>query len=152
MKKRIFAWITILLVTMTMILSACGNETAEADAKRKYAVFIAENTNPFTMSVGEAAKQYGDALGYTINIFDGKYDLNTQIGQLETAIAQGYDGLILEPVAGDGYTSVLKQAGEMGIPVVTIIQELEDQSQVDAIIPTKNVLVTIDNVDTFENE
>lgn len=109
-------------------------ETPAAASGKKYAVFIAQNSNAFTMSVGEAAKAHGESLGHEMSIFDAKYDQGTQTSQIETCITQGYDGLIIEPVSGDGPIPVIQQAKEAGIPVVTIIQELNDQSVADAFV------------------
>jgi inositol transport system substrate-binding protein len=111
-----------------------GTADTEAGGAKKYAVFISQNTNAFTMSVGESAKSHGESLGHEVTLFDGKGDQNIQISQIETCIAQGYDGLIVEPVSGDGAIPILTQAMNENIPVVTIIQELNDQSIVNAFV------------------
>ncbi len=100
----------------------------------KFAVFIANNTNEFTMSVGNGAVKRGEELGYEVTVFDGDYDQGKQINQIETCIVQGYDGLIIEPCTPDGLDPVIKQATEAGIPIVTVIQQISNQNLVGAFV------------------
>ena len=100
----------------------------------KFAIFIANNTNEFTMSVGNGAVQRGDELGYEVTVFDGDYDQSKQINQIETCIVQGYDGLIIEPCTPDGLDPILKEAAKEGIPVVSVIQQISNQDLIGSFI------------------
>ncbi|MFP3043731.1 sugar ABC transporter substrate-binding protein [Treponema primitia] len=114
--------VCILFLTM---LTGCSKKKSET---LKFAIFIANNTNEFTMSVGNGAVKRGKELGIEVTLFDAKYDQGVQIAQIETCITQGYDALIIEPCSVDGAIPAIKEANSAKIPVVTIIQEIADQN------------------------
>jgi len=114
--------------------SADSSDTANSGEGKKYAIFIAINSNAFTMSVGDGAVDYGKEIGAEVTVFDGKGDQDTQVKQIETCITQGYDGFVIEPVSSDGAIPVIKQGQEAGIPMVTVIQECADQSLVSSFV------------------
>ncbi|MGI6777797.1 MAG: sugar ABC transporter substrate-binding protein [Acetivibrionales bacterium] len=99
-----------------------------------FAIFIAQNSNEFTMSVGNGAVKRGKELGIDVTVFDGKYDQATQTNQIETCIAQGYDGLIIEPCTVNGLDPVIKEAKNAGIPVITVIQQISNQDLVSSFV------------------
>lgn len=122
--------------------AASGDAGTQADAPKdggKYAIFIATNSNAFTMAVGDAAVAKGKELGAEVTVFDGKGDQNTQVGQIETCITQGYDGLIIEPVTNDGVNQVIKEAQDAGIPCMTVIQTCAIQDELPAFVGQSNV-------------
>lgn len=150
MRKRLLS-ILLTGVLAGVMLTGCGSKEAaepavepaeesaealktETDAGKKYAIFIATNSNAFTMSVGDGAVEYGKEIGADVTVFDGKGDQDTQVKQIETCITQGYDGLVIEPVSSDGAIPVIKQGQEAGIPMVTVIQECSDQSLVSSFV------------------
>ena len=49
---------------------------------------------------------------YILLTFDGNSDAATQISQVESAVAQGYDGILVEPVSKEGIAPGLKAANE----------------------------------------
>jgi ribose transport system substrate-binding protein/inositol transport system substrate-binding protein len=135
-KVLIFTLIGLLAVTG---LFAAGNQSNKgqgaAGKKLRFAVFIANNTNEFTMSVGKGAENRGKELGIDVTVFDAKYDQALQISQMETCITQGYDALIVEPCSIDGLDLIAKEAkASSKIPIITVIQEIGDQSLVDSFV------------------
>lgn len=152
MKKKLFA-LALASVLCVGLLSACGgssgssspsssgaapdssgSNTPDGESLGKIGVFIAQNGNEFTMSVGNSAKEYGDSLGYEVTVFDGKADQNTQISQIETCITQGYKALIVEPVSNNGLETQMRDAKEAGIAVVTVIQQCSNQDEIDSFV------------------
>lgn len=155
MKKRILAMFMVSVMAVS-ILAGCsgsgsgssGGEAAENDTAgeektsdssegagaegKKFAVFIAQNSNEITMGIGEGAKSYGESIGTQVEVFDAQYNQDTQVSQMETCITQGYDALIVEPVSAEGITAVAKTAKESGIPVITVMQDSADASNIDA--------------------
>ncbi len=112
-----------------------GSSEASGDSSgkgKKFAVFIAQNSNEITMGIGEGAKSYGDSIGAEVEVFDAQYNQDTQVSQMETCITQGYDALIVEPVSAEGISTVAKTAKESGIPVITVMQDSADTSNIDA--------------------
>ena len=145
MKKRFFAIFLVGIMALSL-LAGCGgsksSNTADSNAstpaaeesKGKIGVFIAQNGNEFTMTVGDSAKARGEELGYEVSLFDGKADQNTQVSKIESCITQGYKGLIVEPVSNDGLTTVLREALEAGIAVVTVVQTCAIQDELTAFV------------------
>ena len=141
MKKRVTAMILAGLISLSVLAGCGGGESGAASAddsadggKGKIGVFIAQNGNEFTMTVGEAAKQRGKELGYEVSVFDGQADQDTQVGQIENCITQGYKGLIVEPVSNDGLNTVFRDAMNAGIAVVTVVQTCAVQDEITAFV------------------
>ena len=143
MKKRTLAMILTGAMALGMLAGCSGGNSgndSSADSgssngsKGKIGVFIAQNGNEFTMTVGNSAKEKGESLGYEVSVFDGKADQDTQVGQIENCITQGYAGLIVEPVSNDGLNTVFHDAISEGIPVVTVVQTCAVQDEITAFV------------------
>ncbi len=159
MKKRILAMFMVTVLAAAALTGCSGSgsgkgasqeeisesETAAAGEKessdtsesagaagKKFAVFIAQNSNEITMGIGEGAKSYGESIGAKVEVFDAQYNQDTQVSQMETCITQGYDALIVEPVSAEGIAPVAKTAKESGIPVITVMQDSSDTTNIDA--------------------
>lgn len=142
MKK--FIAIVLVLATMMLVLSGCAStattaaagETTAAAAETtaaktenvKYALMMSHMTNAFVTTFSNAAVEKAKELGVELTVFDGKKDVATQISQIESAITQGYAGIMVEPGSVDGIIPALKKANEAGIPIMTVIQKVNDQS------------------------
>ncbi|MGE4549439.1 MAG: sugar ABC transporter substrate-binding protein [Intestinibacillus sp.] len=146
MKKRLLSML--LLGAMAMSLTACGgdksgdtaktddgtqpsgtSDSAAGDSQKNYkiALCMSHQTNEFPTAVGKGAKAKAEELGVTVEVFDGKQDQQTQINQIETAINQGYDGILVEPISADGIVPAVKEANDAGIPVITVVQQMKNQ-------------------------
>ena len=110
-----------------------GDDSADADSapasqsNGKYALVISHMTNAFVTTFAENAQLKADELGVELTIFDGNKDSATQISQIESAITQGYAGIMVEPVSVDGIKPAVVAANEAGIPVITVIQKMAEQ-------------------------
>lgn len=103
-----------------------GGESTEGPGYR-IALCMSHQTNAFTIAVGNGARAAADELGVTVDVFDGKQDQATQTSQIEQCIAQGYDGILVEPVSVDGIVPAVKAANEAGVPVITVVQQMSGQ-------------------------
>ncbi len=117
---------TILTVASGLALFAASVSTLHAEPKGKDApvtVFVSPLTFAFTHFVfltdqlEDEAKKIG---GVTIVKADGQLSAPKQIADLEAAIVQGVDGIILAPVEADALAPVVKEAIAAGIAVVTV--------------------------------
>lgn len=63
--------------------------------------------------------------------FDGKGDTATQVQQVESAIAQGFDAIILDPVDPNGLAPACKKAIAAGIPIATFSSDLPAANEAD---------------------
>ena len=108
--------------------SAEAAESAPAaENNGKYALVISHMTNAFVTTFAENAQAKAKELGVELTIFDGNKDSATQISQIESAITQGYAGIMVEPVSVDGIKPAVVAANDAGIPVITVIQKMAEQ-------------------------
>lgn len=104
------------------------DQTTAATQKGKIALAMSHMTNEFTTTVAKAAEEQAEELGYELTVFDGKQDASTQVSQIEQAVSQGFDGILVEPISTDGVVPGLIAANDAGVPIATIVQRAEDQS------------------------
>lgn len=97
-----------------------GSASAPADKKFKIGVTHYGLKNEFTVLISDAQKEKAKELGVDIEIFDGNYDVNTQISQFENMIAQKYDAIIFSPVDVDAMSVAVDKAVKAGIPVIGV--------------------------------
>ncbi|MFL5760617.1 MAG: substrate-binding domain-containing protein [Thermomicrobiales bacterium] len=111
-----------LLASMPLATAAAPNRQ---DKKFKIAVSVPGLNFPFFVHVMDIAKTKSTELNVEMVQFDGKDDSNTQIADLESAISQGVDGVVVSPrdaAVATGIQSVL----DAGIPVVTFDRNVSD--------------------------
>ena len=113
-----------------------GNETPEAP--KKFALFMTHMSNAFTIELSDAVKAQAAELGVELTVNDAAQDVNKQISQIETAVNQGVDGIIIEPVSVDGILPGVKIAKDAGVTVVIVNQQISDPSAADAYVGVSN--------------
>lgn len=97
--------------------SGAGGGTATGEKRFKIGVTHYGLKNEFTVLISDAQKEKAKELGVDIEIFDGNYDVNTQISQFENMVAQGFDAIIFSPVDVDAMAVAVEQAVQAGVPV-----------------------------------
>ena len=140
--KKILAML--LAGALCLSMAACGGNdggpntdaqsSADTDAGAstegggyKLALLMSHQTNAFTTAVSAGAVAMGEQLGVQVDVFDGKQDPATQTSQIETCIAQGYDGVMVEPISADAIVPAVKAANEANMPVLTVVQQMKNQ-------------------------
>lgn len=94
-----------------------------------YALITSGADDSFWDSVYEGAKEKGKQLDIYVENFGKNLNFSYSINELmEMAIAAKVDGIILEAETGESTQKMINRAVEMGIPVVTV---LEDSSYSD---------------------
>lgn len=119
-----------------LALTACSGSTTPSSATSsgsdaaggRIALMMSHMTNEFVTTVADAAQAEGEQQGFEVVVFDGKQDAATQVTQIEQAVAQGFDGILVEPVSKDGVVPGLVAANDAGVPIATIVQQASDQS------------------------
>ena len=77
--------------------------------------------NEFVLDMADGAIAAGEASGWEVTVFDPNLDLNTQISQIENAVAQGYAAVMFDPISFDGMTGVIENVtSQYDIPIITI--------------------------------
>ena len=101
--------------------------------------FCAANSNTFGTNMKAAAVAKADELGVKMDYFLAEGDVDTQLNQIENAITNAYDALIVQPQNADGCVPGIDAIHEAGIPVVTVNMRANTDSH--------DVYVGSDNVD-----
>jgi len=139
MKKKLAAFLMSAVLTVGL-LAGCNsasneetgnNDTAETEAgsgseKLKVAMCMSHQTNDFQITVTSAAIAKGEELGIEVVVFDGNNDSATQISQIESAVDQGYDGIIFEPINVDAVQNIVDYATQEGVPVINVVGAMTD--------------------------
>ncbi len=100
---------------------------ASADgASYRIAMCQQHQTNAFQIAVTEAATAKAEELGVELTIFDANQDAATQISQIESAVAQGYDAILFEPVDPSGLGDAAKAAVDAGVLVLNVVSSVND--------------------------
>jgi ABC-type sugar transport system substrate-binding protein len=98
------------------------DRTGVKPSKKYRVAYLAECTdNPYCQArlsgIRTAAKKYG----FEFHVFDASFSPQTQLGQVQDAVAQGFDGYVFAPTAGAAgcsmWRSYLRPTGK---PVVTL--------------------------------
>ncbi|SJM67391.1 sugar ABC transporter substrate-binding protein [Gulosibacter sp. 10] len=127
----------IVAATAALLLTGCANDggTEGGDGEGgTIALIMSHMSNSFVTTVASAAEAKGEELGYEVTVFDSEQDAATQVSQIEQAITQGYDGILVEPVSTDGVVPGLIAANDAEVPIATIVQQASQQDLAAAYI------------------
>ncbi|GEM_PF-579002 len=89
-------------------------------------------TAPFCAPLHEQMEKSAKDYNVDLTIVDGKGDNNTQYEQIQSAIDEGYDGIIYFPADTAGTISIVKLLNDSGVPY-SVIDSLVDSSVEDTI-------------------
>ncbi len=138
MKKKILAVLLVLTLVMTCAVG-CGNKEEEkADGGKTFKVaYIARaQSDSFAAWLANemkaAADEYDDI---ELEVFDGQADDEKENAAIETAIAKGFDAIIVQPNNGEAQRPYVEKIVEAGIIAITTnarIDGIEGASSVDA--------------------
>jgi ABC-type sugar transport system substrate-binding protein len=120
--------IVLLILVTAMAMVACKKTESGAAATEKVSVKIAwvtDDLNISQQSFFDAAAAYVDYLNRTrddlnvvLNVYAAQASVDKQIEVLETVVAMGFDGIILNPVDVNGIKSKGLEVMNQGIPVL----------------------------------
>ena len=89
---------------------------------------------PFMVGMAENFKEVGEAAGYEVQLMDADLDATKQVSQIETAISENAEAILVEPCSVDGLTTGLKEAHDAGIPVFVIHNNVSATDLVTSLI------------------
>ncbi|MFP3156206.1 substrate-binding domain-containing protein [Lachnospiraceae bacterium ZAX-1] len=130
MKKKVLSAVLAVMMVASMI-SGCGGladskeevtaDSGASDGKTiKIGMTLYSLKNEFTVRLANAAEDEAKKKGVELVVYDGNYDASNQISQVETMIADGCDGIILNPQDAEACAPCVDKAIEAGIPVVGV--------------------------------
>ena len=95
---------------------------------------------PFFVHMMKELEAEAEVLGVETIQSDGQNSTPKQTADVETAIIQGVDGIVISPIEVDAMAPALQQAVENGIPVVTIDRRVDGVDGILAHVGADNVL------------
>jgi len=132
MKKKLLS-VLLCVVMMASLAVGCANNTTDTagestsgagetsdDETIKLGITLYSLKNEFTVRIANAAEAKAKELGAELVVYDGNYDPSTQISQVETMIADGIDGIILNPQDIEACVPCVDKAVAAGIPIVGV--------------------------------
>ncbi len=152
--KRLVA----MLVAVIMLISfaACSSDTGKnssdetkssgtstqadkpTDKKLVVGMTLYSLKNEFTVRLSNAAKKKAAELGVELKIYDGNYDPNTQINQVETMISDGVNAIILNPQDAKACAVAVDKAAAANIPVIGVNTRV-DSEKLTSYVGSKDV-------------
>lgn len=137
----LFGSIVVALVAYAAVAFAGSGSAAEAKPVR-LAFFNAVGANAYTASVYSAIKAEAKKRGATVTAFDAAFDQNKQISQMQDAIvSKKFDAFIVLPVNGAVLAQPAQQAGQAGIKVVSVFNNIGPD--LDSITPQVAGVVSV---------
>ena len=105
-------------------------EEAKSGGPYTFGYTCMDGTNPFFVTIEDAIRTAVEAKGDKLISTDPANDVSLQITQIEDMIAQGMDGIFLNPAEAEGILPALDALKEAEVPIVNFDTEVADLSYV----------------------
>lgn len=109
-----------------------------AQDKGLISIIVNDMSNPYWQTEGAIAEKTAQELGYEANVSSHVGDTNTESNQVDTAITNGAQAIILDPANADGSIGAVRKAVDAGIPVFIINAEINQQGLAMAQLVSNN--------------
>ncbi|MED4693297.1 ribose ABC transporter substrate-binding protein RbsB [Peribacillus frigoritolerans] len=139
--------VSIIMVLSLMVLAACSMDSGLTDDKKekkdsmkdvKVGVSISTLNNPFFVSLKDGIEKKAKEKGMKVTVVDAQDDTAKQISGIEDLILQKVDVLLVNPTDSAAISSAVKDANDVGIPVITIDRS-SDEGDIETFIASDNV-------------
>lgn len=94
--------------------------------------------NEFYDILNEQIRVRVEGEGDLMVLRDPGLDVSRQVSQINSMLSMGISALIVTPVTSDGLSEVLDRARKMGVRIIVVDTELENQKQADCTIVSNN--------------
>lgn len=98
------------------------------------AYFGPHQDNEYQIGLREAVEAAGKAKSVNVKVYIADNDPAKQISQIEQAIAEGVDGILIDPVSFDGIATAVTAAKTAKIPFVTVHESVSSQDDCTAFV------------------
>ncbi|MBB3139933.1 D-ribose ABC transporter substrate-binding protein [Halomonas organivorans] len=127
-----------LLITALAVSAPLFAGVAAADDKGLISIIVNDNSNPYWFTEGKIARETAEELGYEANVSSHKGDTNAESRQIDTAITNQAEAIILDPANADGSIGAVRKAVDAGIPVFIVNAEINQQGLAEAQLVSNN--------------
>lgn len=136
MSVRSILRLVVACVAVALAATACGGDD---DGAVSVSLITKDSTNPFFVAMQEGAREKADELGIDITIGSGQAegDDQGQIDLIETAIADGQDGILITPMSVN-VNDAIQRARDAGLYVIALDTPTDPPDVVDITFATDN--------------
>lgn len=127
-----------LLITALAVSAPLFAGAAAAQDKGLISIIVNDNSNPYWFTEGKIASETAEELGYEANVSSHKGDTNAESRQIDTAITNQAEAIILDPANADGSIGAVRKAVAAGIPVFIVNAEINQQGLAEAQLVSNN--------------
>ena len=138
MKKFGTKALFLMVVLGIAALSGCNRGGGGAQSKPVFALCISHMSNAFTKTVAESMTAAANAVGADLIINEASNDIGKQVSQIESAVNQKVNVIIVEPVSTNGVIPAIEAAEKAGIKVVVFNQQISDPSKATTFVGVSN--------------
>ncbi len=110
----------------------------QAMAKDVLAIVTPSHSNPFFAAGAEGAKVKAEELGYEVIAYSHDDDANKQREIIESVVAQGVKGIILDNAGADATAAAIRYAKEKSVPTILFDREINETGLAIAQIVSNN--------------
>lgn len=111
-----------------MTVAGCAQDSSAGGDGLSIGYVVNFGSHEWYQNVIKGAEETAEAEGLDFEWADANVDLSKQITQAENMLTQGVDVLMMSPVDPDGLSSVMTQAMEKDVPVITESNPVPDNA------------------------
>ncbi|MCH9828470.1 MAG: sugar-binding protein [Gammaproteobacteria bacterium] len=123
------------LLLLSALLAACGQQRSE---KGVIGITLPSKTEARWVSDGSNMVRTLKAMGYDVDLQYAQYDVPVQLSQVENLVAKGVRALVVAPIDGTTMVSVLHQAHQNGIAIISYDRLIRETKDVDYYVTFDN--------------
>jgi ribose transport system substrate-binding protein len=118
--KRLLAFFALALAISVVLVGCGGGGGGQGSGDQlKIGYVVNFGSHEWYQNVIKGAEDTAKEKGIEFDWADANVDLSKQISQAENMLTQGVDVLVLSPVDPEGLSTIMTQAEERGVPVIT---------------------------------
>lgn len=136
MRIRVVRWAVVLVVSIaSLLMAACGDDDDNGNAagggsgdgspKSLYASFYTQEL-PYYQAIHKGYQDRAKELGWELNAEFANGTPDQQFDQIQTALTQQPDAMLISPINPEALIPPIRQASEQGIPVLTVANTIAD--------------------------
>ncbi|WP_456268437.1 D-ribose ABC transporter substrate-binding protein [Kushneria sp. AK178] len=126
------------LAVGAMVLGGSALAQEQNQQKGLISIIVNDTSNPYWFTEGQIARETAEEMGYSANVSAHKGDTNAESRQVDTAITNQAEAIILDPANADGSIGAVKKAVNAGIPVFIVNAEINQQGLAKAQLVSNN--------------
>ena len=115
--RKVVLLVLVLILTASMVFAGGKGQTAAGKGGKKVANVLAEY-NEWNHIMENELRRLAGEWGWTVQNFDSGQSVNEQINMVNSAVAQGFDYILIQPVDNAALKPVLERAADSGVGVI----------------------------------